>query len=328
MKRALALALTLSLLLTSCSSMLEREYTASGSHEENQLHREDSYTVETYPSLLNALDSYIEAGLLSGTLRFPTTYRGNLSVDLEKARRQLLEEDPLGSYALENISYSVSKIIAYYEAELTFEYRVDRQSLSSIAKITTAEGLRNALAETLLGFDEELVCVVGNYAEEESGMFATALREAYGTVPAAALGFPELSVELYPKSGSRRLAVISLSYHHTRQSLLRDKTRTELAARRLMDGVEETPQALLEALQGSCTYDSAGGSSSFSALLDRRANGEGMNLAYALLLQSIGIPAKVVWEEDGCVTAWSEGETLWRVDAAQRVETPAPSAAP
>lgn len=313
-KRAVAVALALCALLTSCSSMLEREYVVTTDHEENRLRREDFYTVETYQGLLNALDSYIESGLPSGTLRFPTTYRGNLSVDLEKARRQILEEDPLGNYALKNISYSLSKIIAYYEAELTFDYRVDRTTLPEIRRFSTQEALQTALAGTLLEFDEELVCIVGNFAEEETGYFASALRAAYDSVPAAALGMPELEVELYPDSGSRRVAVLKLTYGQTRQSLLRDKTRVELAAARIKEGTEETPEALLALLQSKCVYDPDGGATVFNAILDRRANAEGMALAYALLLQSSGFRAAVEWREDKPLVAVAGGESTEYAD--------------
>lgn len=323
MKRALAFALVLCTLLTSCSSMLEREYTLSTPHEENQLHREDSYTVETYPALLNALDSYVEAGVLEGTLRFPTTYRGNLTVDLEKARRQLLEEDPLGNYALENVAYSVSKIIAYYEAELTFSYRVDRASLSSLPKLSTREALEKTLAQTLLNFEEEQVCLLVNYQEEDPGYFTSALRSAYDSVPAAALGLPELTVELYPRSGTRRVAVFRLKYAQTQSSLLRDRTRTELAGQRLMTGVEQSPEALLKVLQKACVYDPAAGSTAFNALLDRRANAEGMALGYALLLQMASVSARVEWQEGKPLVAISSGEDTILVDVTESLADPA-----
>lgn len=312
MKRALALALALCALLTSCSSMLEREYVSATPHEENRLSRADSYTVETYPALVNALDSYVEAGMTSGTLRFPTTYRGNLTVDLEKARRQLLEEDPLGSYALKNISYSTSKIIAYYEAQLTFDYRVDRTTLSSIPRVSGSEALQSVLSAALLGFEEEAVCLLTDYSEEDGGAFSAALRKAYNAVPAAALGLPALEVELYPSSGTRRLAVLKLTYPQTRQSLQRDKTRVELAAARMKEGTETTPEALLELLQSQCTFDSEGGATVFNAILDRRANAEGMALAYALLLQGSGYTARVEWKDEAWMVALVEEEkTTW-----------------
>lgn len=315
MKRSAALALALCVLLTSCGSMLEREYVVSAPHEENRPHREDSYTVETYPALLSALGSYVEAGLSEGTLRFPTTYRGNLTVDLEKARRAILEEDPLGSYALNDLTYSTSRIIAYYETELTFDYRVEPETLPAIGKTATREALQTVVAQTLQKFEGEFVGVVYNYPADDPAYFTTVLRGGYDAVPAAALGMPEMAVELYPEMGTKRLVVLRFTYEGNQAALLQKKSRVELAATRVKNAAEEeTPAGLLRALRDVCEYDPEGGATVADALMEHCANAEGMSLAYALVLQTAGIPAKMEWNEGKCTVSIPDGDGKLTVD--------------
>lgn len=232
MKRALALCLVL-LCLTSCASLLERDYTVASPHEEDPPPQGDSaYRVETYPALRNALLSYVEEGMDQGLLRFPTTYPGNLSVDLEKARRQLMEEDPLGCYALEELTWRTSKIIAYYEVELTFTYKHDKALFRSMPRAATQGELTTLLTRALETGEDGLRVYLTAYPEDQSDYFQAALQEAWADLqspegagegeadpessaapaPGESPLPPELEVELYPQTGPRRVADLRFVY--------------------------------------------------------------------------------------------------------------------
>ncbi len=235
MKRALALALGLLLCLCACGSMLEREYTVSSPHQEDPPPQTDAaYRVETYPALRSALLSYVEEGLDEGQLRFPTTYAGNLSVDLEKAKRQLMEEEPLGCYALSDLTYSTSKIIAYYEVDLAFTYKVDQKTLTSIPKAVSRGDLSTLMAKALETGADTLCVYLTAYPASESDFFDAALADAWAALYGAgepapsAVPVPELpgappsdapapeppalTVELYPQTGGgRRVAALTFA---------------------------------------------------------------------------------------------------------------------
>lgn len=230
MRRTVALALGCMLLLCSCAGMLERDYLVATAHVENPPALGDAaYRVETYPALLSALVSYVEEGMDAGVLRFPTTYEGNLTVDLEKARRQLLEEDPLGAYALRDLTFHTSKIIAYYETELAFDYKVDRQTLPALPKAGDQAELAALLKETVAREEETLAVRLTAYPEGDDLFFQQALELALrvpekgeaGVSPAPSPEGTEepgpetariAGVELYPKTGRRRVAVLELEY--------------------------------------------------------------------------------------------------------------------
>lgn len=228
MKKLLALCLLLSC-LCSCASLLEREYTVASPHEEDPPpHGDGAYRVETYPALRSALLSYVEEGLDSGLLRLPTTYPGNLAVDMEKAKRQLMEEDPLGCYALDDLTYRTSKIIAYYEVELSFTYKADKKTLRSISKAASRSDLTTLLGKALAEEKDCLCVYLTAYPEDDPDFFADALRDAWTGLEAEASGPessaaptqppvwgsapPELTVELYPQTGgARRVAELKLT---------------------------------------------------------------------------------------------------------------------
>lgn len=223
MKRLFGLCLAL-LCLTSCASMLEREYTVAVDHVEDQPSLADTaYRVETYPALRAAILSYVEEGMTKGSLRCPTTYPGNLSVDLEKAKRQLMEEDPLGCYALEDITFRTARIIAYYDVELELTYQVDREELTSLPKVANQLELAAVLKEALTQGQERQAVYLTFYPEADEAFFSGALTLAQEPDPEAPPEPQEPSdvppgpaslagVELYPTTGTRRVAVLTLDY--------------------------------------------------------------------------------------------------------------------
>lgn len=207
--------------------MLEREYTVTSAHVENPPPQGDTaYRAETYPALRSALTSYVEEGMETGLLHVPTTYNGNLSVDLEKARRQLMEEEPLGAYALEDVSFRTSRLIAYYETELTFTYRVEPKTLPSLPRAGDQSELAGLLRQAVEKGETSLVVYLPLYPEEDGDFFTAALDLAYAPqdpvsseTPAGEQAPPEpeersqlAGVELYPQTGSRRVAVLELEY--------------------------------------------------------------------------------------------------------------------
>ncbi len=220
-------------LLTACAPMLEREYTEVSPHvEDPPPHAGAAYRVESYPALRSALLSYVEEGMAEGLLRFPTTYPGDLSVDMEKARRQLLEEEPLGCYALAEMDYRTSKIIAYYEVELRFTYQVEPESLKAIPRAVSRPELLTLLRQGLERGEERMCLYLTAYPEGDEGYLRTAVAEAWqelqsrsappegsegpeGTAPEEPEETPpppELETELYPQTGTRRVAVLRLTY--------------------------------------------------------------------------------------------------------------------
>lgn len=224
MKRLLALMLAL-LCLTSCAAMLERDYTVTAEHVENPPPQmEGAYRVETYPALTSALLSYVEEGMETGALHFPTTYAGNLTVDLEKARRHLLEEEPLGCYALEDMSFHTSKIVAYYEAELTFTYKADKTELTSLTRVAGRDDLARRLEETLRGRDGRLAVYLTNYPEEDEGYLDNLLQELWAQMEELD-PLPLLTAAFYPETGKRRVAVLELTYPEPEETQTAQETQ-------------------------------------------------------------------------------------------------------
>ncbi len=316
--RRLAAACVLLLCLTSCAALLEREYSQSAAHvEDSSALGGTAYRVETYSALRAALRSYVEEGLTQGSVRCPTTYPGNLSVDLEKARRQLMEEDPLGNYALSDVTFRTSRIIAYYDVELEFTYKADAKEVARSPRLASREAVASALALDLEALDTRVCLYLTHYPEGDERYFADALRQAQGLSPAA-LGRPQVTAELYPQTGAERVAVLTLDYGEDTAALAQRQEELDAALDELWAGPgEPDAQALFDVLRGACTLSDQGGDTAYDAAVAGSANGEGLTLGYAALCRRWRLDCRAVWTSQGCYAALSTDEGERYVDLTQ-----------
>lgn len=297
MKRTLALGLSLLLCLTSCAAILERDYLVTAQHAEDAPGlTEDFYRVETYPGLMASLNSYIEEGRGSGTLHFPTTYAGNLAVDLEKAKRQLLEDEPYGVYAISDLSYHISRIISYYEVTLTFDYRPDILPYADLQRVTSVSQLDDLLTDALTTLSQGFTILLSQPQDCQD-----ALRESLDRVcarePLLNVGDPKLTVRCFPQEGPRAVAQVELRYSDGVYGLTSLRTRARNAAERTVAQVGADPAALLAALHEHYLYTPAEGETPPAyTLLGDGTDRLWMARTYQLLCRTAGLPCELVPE--------------------------------
>ena len=302
-KRIAALALALTLALTGCSSLLEREYFDISRYEpvsvgENNL---SALRVETYQGLVNAILYLVSEGAEQGVLNLHN-YNRDVADDLARACREVIQEDPLGAYAVDYIRHDFSRIVSYYEVNIYISYRRTPEQINSIVRVTGSSAIRQALSQTLSTFSPETVLRVSYFSEDEDYILNLA-HQAYYDAPATAMGMPKIAVSVHPATGYQKIVEITLDYPDSPAVLRRHSQ--ELSA--LTPELSSTPEELYTALQESLTIDlQSGGSTAHAALIEGSANSEGAALAYKLLCDRAGFPCTVVCGQlDGRAHFWN-----------------------
>ena len=204
--------LTLSLLLTGCSAMLEREYVGTTPHNAAPTTEGDSSTLraDSYQELVNALVYLVDTGVEEGTIRLYFDSDG-VEADLEAACLEVVQEDPLGAYAVDFIKFSVTRVMTYAQADVYFTYRRTPEQVDSIVQATGVTAIRDELEAALSSFSTECVLRV-SYFNEDEDLIRSLARQAYYNVPDSALGMPELEITLYPETGLQRIVEVLLTY--------------------------------------------------------------------------------------------------------------------
>lgn len=298
-KRLLAALLSGCVALSGCASLLERDYVSVTPHNSTKTDEGTSSVlrVESYQELVNSLIYFISSGAEDGVIRL---YMDSSLVEetLRTARVEVLQEYPLGAYAVQNITFESDPLVAFSEVHAAFTYRRTPQQVASIVSATGITAVRNALTAALENYADECVLRI-TYFDQDADFVRSLVQQAYYTIPNAALEYPEMEINIYPDSGKQRIVEV-LFHYETEAVLLSERSvLMEQAAARLAqelpaaDSADTRLTAAAKAILNDGGYIPGGGRSAYDALLDGGADDEGLALAMALVCQELDLSCKV-----------------------------------
>ena len=333
MRRICAAALFLAALLSlsGCSAMLERSYQVVTDHPEHPATADDSGVLkaESYQDLVNDILYFVNQGTESGVIRM-INYTRDVETDLNNACLEVARDAPLGAYAVDFIKYDYTPVVKYYEANITISYRRTQEQIHAIQNVTGTSAIRAELQEALLQFSSETVLHIAYFNENED-YIASLIQQTYYDTPAAAFGMPEYTISLYPETGSERIVEILLQYPDTPESLRRKSAQLRQQAEQLTTSLSgqtnaDLARSLLTMLRNRVevvTDRNGDVSTAYAALMENRANSEGIALAFQLLCQQLDLECILVQgTQNGAPHFWNiitlEEGVYRHVDASQK----------
>ena len=200
--RHLALLLCVSLSLTGCSALLERDYATVEPHSSKFWESEAAGTLraENYQDIVNDLLILIGQHTESATVRL-YNYEDDLTVadTLEQATTEIQQETPMGAYAVEYITASSRSQRGYYEISIQISYRRTAEQIQAVVNATSTEALSALLEAALDEGRTELAVRVGYWGEDGQARVeetVAQLREARGLAET-----PPWTISYYPAQG-------------------------------------------------------------------------------------------------------------------------------
>lgn len=196
-KRILPLLLCGALLLSGCG-LLRREYTRTEPHSATYYEgdRRDVLRAEGRQDLVNDLLLLVSAHDESGTVWLYDSEDGADASQLAQvACDEVLQETPLGAYALEYLTYTVDEGgRGYTQLRFTAGYRRTAQQIKSIVHATNAAALRDLLQAAVENGRRELAVQVGSFDGSRQSVLdsVAALQQALGH------GNQSWQVQFYP----------------------------------------------------------------------------------------------------------------------------------
>ena len=141
--RHLTLLLCVSLSLTGCSALLERNYATVEPHSSKFWESEAAGTLraENYQDIVNDLLILIGQHTESATVRL-YNYEDDLTVadTLEQATTEVQQETPMGAYAVEYITAVEQPQRSCYEMNVQISYRRSAEQVQTIVNATSPSG--------------------------------------------------------------------------------------------------------------------------------------------------------------------------------------------
>lgn len=297
--RILPLFLALAVLLSGCTSMLQQSYSSSARHVEYTVTEDSSILrAETYRGLVDAILYFVNEHAEQGVVRL-YNYTADVEADLDAACQEVLREDPLGAFAVSDISCEFSRIVSYYEVTVSLTYSHTAQEVEAIEFVTGATAIRQKLRLAISSLSSALVLRASYYPGTEDDIRAMAVQAYYDT-PQSAFGMPDIQVSLYPDSGPQRVVEVLFQWPQGRSELAEQSAALLATARQLLEsqppaGQHYTPGELTAVLRSAAApMDSAGAGDATSALKGLPANQLGHALALELLFQLAGTDVTLV----------------------------------
>lgn len=307
-KSILTLFLAGMIALSGCSSLLERDYLLLQPYEpvSSSAPGSTSLRAESYQDVVDAVRLLVAQGADQGLI---SLYNYSSAQDVEdtltRACLEVVQNDPLGAYAVDYIKHDYSLIVSYYEVNLTLAYRRTSEQVSSIVSVTGSSALQQELTRALTSFSPEVTLRVSHFTEDAQ-YICQLVEQIYYDTPAAAFGMPAVTVSIYPDSGLQRIVEIGFSYSEAPEILLlRSQELRELATDLVTtpSSYENLFAALLDNfafIEGSFSH------TAYDALVYKASDSEGLALAYQLLCKQAGLPCTIVrGEKDGTAFYWN-----------------------
>lgn len=209
MKRII-LILACLLLLTGCASQSPTEYVSVTPHTESggQSDPDDAVTAENYLSLKNAILGFVQEGQPEGTIRV-TSYDGDVEADLTEAAYEVSKLDPLGAYAIDYMTHDCTLIVSYYEIRIHITFRRTAAEIAAIETISTQSQLEARLQSAVNSCTSRLTLRISSYRDPDIPAIAA---EYCAANPGTVMEVPQVTVSVYPDSGSVRIVEIDFLY--------------------------------------------------------------------------------------------------------------------
>ena len=300
----LALALGLALLLPGCTAMLERSHVSSTAHVDYAVEEDESILrAESYQGLVSSMLYFVNGHRSSGVIRL-YNYAGDVDTDLESACNEVLQ-DPVGAFAVRNLSYDSTRILAYYEVKLTITYTHTLRELEAIPEVTGLAGVRQELAKLVSEQRDSAVFLASYFSGDKAlieELFLLGIENApalyiYPGGPAVDLRY---DVALYPETGTRRIVEVKVTWREDKETSARRVEELEQTASALLEAnppegegytVEELA-AIVRAVHGG--VDIHGSTIPLGPLTGAAAHEDGLLRAMEYLCQQCGIEALAV----------------------------------
>ncbi len=336
MKRMLALGLAavMALTMTGCAALFDKEYSVVEPYEAAVVTAADTEdaamgSISNYASLKRAIENLVSEHVESAELQFQN-YDGSISQDISAACWEVKSSTAIGAFAVDYISYDLSRIVSFYQAELYITYKrsADQMGVMETAPNYTVftQKLEEAIREnrTYLVLETSIASITGDTVRG-------AVQEAYYADPLVCPVMPAVEAAVFPESGVSRIFEITLSYGVDGDTL--NAMRDELS--RAVDTMvqESNPEGasvemllprdraygIYEYVRANCRWSEEAGVTAWDALAGGTAASEGLAMACIAGCEAMGVECAVIMGRlDGEDHAWNLvtiGDATYHMDA-------------
>ena len=216
MKRLMPILLTVCLLLTGCG-WLDGSYARVTPHQQHSAGNDSQVEVaENYLQLRTALENMVSAGEESSVISVAGFRQDQLGDSMDMAVRYVKSSDPIGAYAVEDITYEVGTIGGTAAVAVEITYLHGKSELQKISRVEGMDQAKALIEAALTAYDTSLVVLIADYQVTD---FHQLVDDYASANPSVVMETPEVTAQLYPNTGRERVLELKFTYQSSRDSL-------------------------------------------------------------------------------------------------------------
>lgn len=217
MKRtALTVLLALCLMLTGCGWMDGAYVSVTPHREQDTLSNKKTVSASNYGELRSVLEEMVRSGMESTVINVARYDQGLVTSGIRTAIRHICHTDPLGAYAVDEITYEIGTNAGKPAIAVNITYLRSRVEIQKVRTVKTMEDVTAAVTGALDDCEPSIVLLVERYGE----MDMTQLVADYAAEnPQTVMEMPQVTAAVYPDSGIARVIEVTFSYENSRENL-------------------------------------------------------------------------------------------------------------
>ncbi len=204
-------------LMTGCSGWMNGAYfNMTPNHSSQEGQTGDMIQVSSYETILNALVSMLEAGEQKAIFYASGLSDVMMEYHMENAITHLTTRNALGAYAIEEVSYEIGSHMGSPAISVDIAYEHNRAEILRIKKTANMDEVLHLLRVALEDFQTDLVVRVNRYNNRDLVQYA---QDYMDRNPQKCMEMPQMTISVYPNTGSERVIEIHFNYQTSRDTL-------------------------------------------------------------------------------------------------------------
>ncbi len=305
MKKKLTAAILIAaeaLSLCGCGGMFDKEYVAVSYYEVPVIEEpeEKKITVKDFSGLKEAVLDLVAKGEADGVIRFNKAYNGDCSEDIGTACWDILSQEALCAYYVENIDYELNEGSDLLEAHVHISYAGYGREPGEVIQLKYTSGIEDHIKRAFTE-GKTRIAVLINRSSYTAETMEILVGRIYRKYPGLAPQEPKINVNMFSGNGIQRLYEININYGMSSEELKQKQeqlSQLDPFSDKDIDLMGEGERALLACryLKENCWYtEDSQFNNVYSALKQGIANSEGLAFAYAELCRELNLECYIVY---------------------------------
>ena len=215
--KLLPLLLAMSLLLGGCG-WLNGSFVSVTPHEApKQVSHSGTITAANYKEFVAALKQLVSTGTEVAAIHVSEYPAKALETGVKRAVFEVKHNDPIGSYAVEEIQYEIGSSSGLPAVSITVAYRHNATELQGIRRALGVTQAQTAAAAALESYQPGIVLLVSQYEDTDFSQF---VQDYASEHPETIMEVPQVTQAMYG-TGESRVVELIFSYQTSRDALRR-----------------------------------------------------------------------------------------------------------